>query len=134
MTAALPLAVAGYTPEQITAHLGHPDAAHTAAVLRDELAGTRYAHLPEPWAVHLLRLDALAALAVAAAIAPHQPPRETEHARATLQAIHHERADALAAMLHRLHHERARQIGAARIEADKGAQISPPTTPPGGHP
>lgn len=120
MTSALSLAVTGYTPEQITAELGHPDAAHTADAVRAELAGTRYAHLPAAWAVHLLRLDALAAVALSAATTPHQPPREAEHARATLQAIHRERTDALAAMLHRLHHERARQIGAARIEAAGG--------------
>lgn len=109
---ALALRVAGHPLAEIAQQLGHHDLEATTRQIRAELAGTPYAHLPELWAVLLLRLDALADV-----LRAHIPTsdREQQHAARLLHDIKRQKAATLAGMLHRLQQaDRGRQIHTAR--------------------
>lgn len=90
--------VDGVPVAKVAEQLGQ-DTEATAAALAAELAATRYAGLPEPWAVHLLRLDHWAERARAATTDPARTAEQVAAARVILRDVQQARADALAAIL-----------------------------------
>lgn len=105
-TEALALRIAGHTPAHVARQFGYPTPAAASEAVREAIQRTGYAHLPEPHALHLLRLDYLAAV-----LAPRDDDEQPRRAR-LLARVQQQRTDALDAL-----------TAAALKRADKGRQI-----------
>ena len=99
---ALELRIAGWSLVDISEELGHSDIGTTQWQLTAALERTRYALLGEDAALHLLRLDALAAVIDRGLVDQYRAPGDRLHARAQRIETERQHAAALEAMTRRL--------------------------------
>lgn len=93
MTDALALRIAGHPLDEIADQLGHPDTETTDRAVRDGISRTGYAHLPEQYALHLLRLDT-----ISDALAARDPEEHPERATGLLRRAQHQRLTVLSSL------------------------------------
>ncbi|MGV8872287.1 MAG: hypothetical protein ACOH2Q_07155 [Rhodococcus sp. (in: high G+C Gram-positive bacteria)] len=107
---ALSMRIEGLTVAEIAAQLGNPDVDNVRAAITAELAASGYSHLPEPQAIHLLRLDSVESVLTAATTDSIQTPARTRQ------------MDRLLAINRRERMRYARSLGASRsaYRADQG--------------
>lgn len=103
---ALAMRIAGHSLGEIATRFGYPSCDAAGEAVRHEIGRTRYAHLPEPHALHLLRLGALADALVA-----RDPKDQPERATRLLRRVQRQRLTVLTA------------LAAALQRADSGRQI-----------
>lgn len=107
---ALSLRIEGLTVAAIAAQLGNHDIDNVRAAITAELATSGYSHLPEPQAIHLLRLDSVEAVLTAATTDSTQTPARTGQVKRLLAINRRER----------MRYARSRGASRSAYQADQG--------------